>query len=95
MATIWHDGAVWADAADQLSGEEAERIAQGLARWSLDSRADVSSDATGNGLLRTLNIKDPRHLNFDELYAARRSRNDPKWMSFPSGCCATARCSTM
>lgn len=85
MATIWHDGAVWADAADQLSGEEAERIAQGLARWSLDSRADVSSDATGNGLLRTLNIKDPRHLNFDELYAARRSRNDPKWMSFPVG----------
>lgn len=85
MPTIWHDGAVFADTADQLSSEEAERIAQALAHWSLDSRADATSDATGNGLLRNLNIKDPRHLNFDELYSARRSRNDPKWMSFPVG----------
>lgn len=85
MATIWHDGAVFADTADQLSCEEAERIAQALAHWSLDSRADATSDAAGNGLLRHLNIKDPRHLNLDELYAERRSRNDPKWMSFPVG----------
>lgn len=85
MATVWHNGAVLATAADEISIGEAERIARAIAHWTLDSGADASADEAGNSLLRHLNIHDPRHLNFDELYAARRSSNDPKWMSFPIG----------
>jgi type VII secretion protein EccCb len=85
MVSLWHNGSVFADEVDQLSVDEAERIARSLAHWMPDSGEDASSDRGGNSLLRALRIHDPRQLNLEALWAARRSQADPKWMMFPVG----------
>jgi DNA segregation ATPase FtsK/SpoIIIE-like protein len=85
MSSLVHNGAVFADDIDQISIDEAERIARSLAHWMLDSGDDASSDSGGNSLLRALGIHDPRQLNVEALWAARRSPADPKWMMFPVG----------
>ncbi|AYE99556.1 type VII secretion protein EccCb (plasmid) [Mycobacterium paragordonae] len=82
---MWHNGSVLAEEADQLSSEEAERIARSLAHWMPDSGQDASTDSAGSSLLRALGIHDPRQLNLEALWAQRRSQADPKWMMFPVG----------
>lgn len=83
--SIWHNGSVFAEVADQVSADEAERFARAMSQYALDSGDENTIDGAVASLLRHLGIHDPRHLNTAELWAARVSRNDPQWMSFPVG----------
>ncbi|SKO34932.1 DNA translocase FtsK [Mycobacteroides abscessus subsp. abscessus] len=83
--SIWHNGSVFADEADQVTGDEAERFARAMSQYALDSGDENTIDSAVASLLRHLGVHDPRNLNTEELWAARVSRNDPQWMSFPVG----------
>jgi type VII secretion protein EccCb len=83
--SIWHNGSVFAEVADQVTADEAERFARAMSQYTLDGGDEDTIDSAVTSLLRHLGIHDPRHLNTAELWAARVSRNDPQWMSFPVG----------
>lgn len=72
--------------ADMLAESTAGRYARALARWSPTTAAELAStDGQGGELLRALGIGDPRHLDFEQLWAASRGRGDPRWAMIPVG----------
>ena len=72
--------------ADMLAESTAGRYARALARWSPTTAAELAStDGQGGDLLRALGIGDPRHLDFEQLWAASRGRGDPRWAMIPVG----------
>lgn len=85
MVALFHKDALYASDIDQMSLGEAEQLARSIAHFTPESGSEASSDRSGASLLRVLNIHDPRHLNTDELWAARSSPASQKWMSFPIG----------
>jgi S-DNA-T family DNA segregation ATPase FtsK/SpoIIIE len=72
--------------ADQMSVGDAERFARTLARHRVAGAAGVTltADFEQRNLLDVLGIDDPRHLDTDRLWAARRAQG-AQWMRFPVG----------
>ena len=74
-------------AADQMSVEDAQRFARGLARYRAPGSASVTIAAASTEertMLDVLGIRDPRRLDTDRLWAATRAQG-PAWMRFPVG----------
>ena len=61
------------------------RVARAIAAYTLVEGSSAGSDNTAMDLLRHLGIHDPRSIDTERLWDARKSRNDPEWMSFPIG----------
>jgi type VII secretion protein EccCa/type VII secretion protein EccCb len=72
--------------ADLMSLASAERFARALARYrAAESRVVAATeDASARSVLDVLGIRDPRRLDVDRLWAARRTQGRD-WMRFPIG----------
>ncbi|MBV8927929.1 MAG: type VII secretion protein EccCb, partial [Mycobacteriaceae bacterium] len=72
--------------ADQMSLPSAARFARAVARYRASESNVVAStdDLSERTLLDVLNIHDPRRLDVDRLWAARRTQGR-EWMRFPIG----------
>jgi hypothetical protein len=64
--SIWHNGSVFAEVADQVTADEAERFARAMSQYTLDGGDEDTIDSAVTSLLRHLGIHDPRHLNTAE-----------------------------
>nr|QGW61044.1 ESX secretion system protein EccC [Mycolicibacterium sp.] len=75
--------------ADQMSIDAAEQFARTLAPYRAQGAGGTAVATVETGDRRTvidvLDINDPRHLDFDRLWAATRNQSSPKWMKFPIG----------
>lgn len=72
--------------ADQMSVTEARRFAKAMARWR-QARGDEQVEVKTAGqrtLFDALGIRDPFNIDFERLWAPRRTIN-PEWMRFPVG----------
>ena len=82
---LCHRGAFYA-VADTVAESTADRYARALARWAPATDEELSvADSQGGELLHALGINDPRHLDFDRLWAGSRGRGDPRWAMVPVG----------
>ncbi|MCV7191759.1 type VII secretion protein EccCa [Mycolicibacterium brumae] len=79
-----HRGAFYAKP-DLLPETTAARHARALSRWTPLTAAERGERSAGGELLRALGIGDPRHFDFERLWAERRGRGDPKWAMVPVG----------
>lgn len=72
--------------ADYLSYAAAERFARAMSRFrgTAGSAAAINESTSQRTLLDALGIRDPRNLDVDRLWSARRSQG-PEWMRFPVG----------
>ncbi|HZA10649.1 type VII secretion protein EccCa [Mycobacterium sp.] len=71
--------------ADTLSSPSAERFARAIARYrAAGSGVVAAKDDSSRTLLDVLAIRDPRRLDVDRLWAARRTQGRD-WLRFPIG----------
>ena len=90
-AAYEEDGLAFFALADQLSGDDAERFAQALARWRLaepyedidDGGAALSSRP--RDICAYYGVEDPANIDFDKLWADRRDINSAERLRIPIG----------